>query len=115
MASASVCVILDRRLRAMCSTECLGVDSMTVWAYFFPWELRKSLKCVFCAAWPHKPGDIKPFHQPFTLNRFKSDSEVLLQWSRCGSEGCIPFAFQTLLGKEVEGASKRSRAIRCVG
>lgn len=30
MASASVCVILDRICRALCATGCLGVDPMTV-------------------------------------------------------------------------------------
>lgn len=99
MASASVYMILDRRFRAMCATGCLGVDPMTVWADLFPWELRMSLKCVFYAALPNKPGDILPFYQPFTLNRFKSDSEVLLQWSRSRTEDCISFAFQTLIGK----------------
>lgn len=43
VASAPVYVILDKRFRAVCATECLCVDPMTDWAYFFPWGLRSLL------------------------------------------------------------------------
>lgn len=105
-------VILDKWLRRVCATECLGIVHMTHWVCFIPWELRACLKSVFCVAPPHKSGEIILPYQPFTLNRFKRDSEVLLWWSMYRTEDCISFVFQTLLGKDGGRSQYKTEAIR---